>query len=78
LKLAGAAGVAGSLATGGEMPVRINPVGVGNRGTGLVKIMLAVPDVEPPAIRDINEEHLETSDNNKPKNTAHFLLSIFA
>jgi hypothetical protein len=35
-------------------------VGVGNRGTGLVKIMLAVPDVELPVVRDINEEYLKT------------------
>lgn len=34
-------------------------VGVGNRGTGLLKIFLEVPGVEIPAICDINEEHLE-------------------
>jgi len=34
-------------------------VGVGNRGTGLVKIFLDVPGVEIPAICDINEEHLD-------------------
>lgn len=34
-------------------------VGVGNRGTGLVKILLDVPGVEIPAICDINEERLQ-------------------
>src|SRR5260370_42665324 len=58
LKLAGAAGISRSLA-GAEKPVRIGMVGVGNRGTGLVKIFLDVPGVEIPAICDINEEHLE-------------------
>ncbi|PYT28664.1 MAG: hypothetical protein DMG57_14090 [Acidobacteria bacterium] len=38
LKLAGAAAIAGSLA-GEEKPVRIGFVGVGNRGTGLVRIV---------------------------------------
>jgi predicted dehydrogenase len=58
LKLAGAAGISRSLA-GAEKPVRIGMVGVGNRGTGLVKILLDVPGVEIHAICDINEEHLE-------------------
>jgi predicted dehydrogenase len=60
LKLAGAAGIAGSLA-GAEKPVRIGLVGVGNRGTGLVKILLDVPGVELRAICDINEEHLQNA-----------------
>jgi predicted dehydrogenase len=59
LKLAGA-GVALSLA-GAEKPVKIGLVGVGNRGTGLVKILLDVPGVEIPAICDINEEHLQNA-----------------
>ncbi|MFN7998627.1 MAG: Gfo/Idh/MocA family oxidoreductase [Bryobacteraceae bacterium] len=58
LKLAGLASAAASL-PGAEKPVRIGIVGVGNRGTGLVKIFLEVPGVEIPAICDINEEHLE-------------------
>jgi predicted dehydrogenase len=61
LKLAGVAGAAGSLATGADTPVRIGLVGVGNRGTGLVKILLDVPGVEMPAICDINEEHLQNA-----------------
>jgi predicted dehydrogenase len=60
LKVAGAAGIAASLA-GAERPVRIGLVGVGNRGTGLVKILLDVPGVELPAICDINEEHLQNA-----------------
>jgi predicted dehydrogenase len=60
LKLAGAAGIASSL-VGAEKPVRMGLVGVGNRGTGLVKILLDVPGVEIPAICDINEEHLQNA-----------------
>ena len=60
LKLAAAAGAAGPLA-GAEKPVRIGLVGVGNRGTGLLKIFLDVPGVEIPAIGDINEEHLQNA-----------------
>ncbi len=54
------AGLAQSLA-GSEKPVKIGLVGVGNRGTGLVKILLDVPGVEIPAICDINEEHLQNA-----------------
>jgi len=60
LKLAGAAGLAPSFGGAGK-PVRIGLVGVGNRGTGLVKILLDVPGVEIPAICDINEEHLQNA-----------------
>lgn len=60
LKLVGAAGIAPSL-VGAEKPVRMGLVGVGNRGTGLVKILLDVPGVEIPAICDINEEHLQNA-----------------
>lgn len=60
LKLAGAAGIAGSLA-GAEKPVRIGFVGVGNRGTGLVKILCDLPGVQIRAICDINEEHLQNA-----------------
>ena len=61
LKAAGLAGAAASLARSAENPVRIGLVGVGNRGTGLVKILLDVPGVEIPAICDINEAHLENA-----------------
>ena len=54
------AGLAQSLAGAGK-PVKIGLVGVGNRGTGLVKILLDVPGVEIPAICDINEEHLQNA-----------------
>jgi predicted dehydrogenase len=60
LKLASIAGIAPSLA-GADKPVRIGLVGVGNRGTGLLKILLDVPGVEIPAICDINEEHLQSA-----------------
>jgi predicted dehydrogenase len=50
--------MSGSLAGAGK-PVKIGMVGVGNRGTGIVKILLEVPGVDIPAICDINEEHLE-------------------
>jgi len=60
LKLASIAGIAPSLA-GADKPVRIGLVGVGHRGTGLVKILLDVPGVEIPAICDINEEHLQSA-----------------
>jgi len=58
LKLAGAVGIAGSLA-GDEKPVRIGFVGVGNRGTELVRLLLLLPGVQIPAICDIDEEHLQ-------------------
>src|SRR6185369_6392172 len=61
LKLAGVAGIAAAKATGNEKPVRIGFVGVGNRGTGLVRILLDLPGVEIPAICDINEQHLQTA-----------------
>jgi len=63
LKAVGAAGIAQSLAAAEDAarPVRVGLVGVGNRGTGLVKILLDVPGVEIPAICDINEENLERS-----------------
>jgi len=46
-----------------EKPVRIGFVGTGNRGTGLLKIIMAVGGVEIPAICDINEEHLLRAQN---------------
>jgi len=43
---------------GAEKPVRIGVVGVGSRGTALVRILLHFPEVEIPAICDINQENL--------------------
>lgn len=60
LKLAGAAGVA-ARSIAAEKPVRVGFVGVGNRGTGLVRILLDLPSVEIPAICDINEQHLQNA-----------------
>ncbi|MBN1341593.1 MAG: Gfo/Idh/MocA family oxidoreductase [Phycisphaerae bacterium] len=39
-------------------PVRIGVIGVGGRGTGLLKVMLSLPGVEVPVICDINEANL--------------------
>ena len=60
LKLAGAAAIAPSL-DGAEKSVHIGIVGVGTRGTGLLKILLDMTGVEIPAICDINEEHLKNA-----------------
>ncbi len=60
LRLAGTAGLARTL-KGAEKPVRIGLVGVGSRGTGLLRILLDVPGVQIPAISDINEEHLKNA-----------------
>jgi predicted dehydrogenase len=56
LALAGATTVAAQ-----EKPVRVGVVGVGNRGTALVKNLLDLPGVTIPAICDINEENLSRS-----------------
>ena len=40
-------------------PARIAIIGVGGRGTGLLRIMLKMPNVEIPAICDINERNLK-------------------
>ncbi len=61
LQSAGAAAAAGFLPGAqapAERPVRIGIVGVGNRGTSLLKNLLDIPGVEVPALCDINEEHL--------------------
>ena len=77
LKLAGAAAMARSL-NGAEKPVRIGFVGVGNRGTGLVKILLDVPGVEIPAICDINEEHLKKRSGHRREERTQATRRIFA
>ncbi|MBN2288241.1 MAG: Gfo/Idh/MocA family oxidoreductase [Candidatus Glassbacteria bacterium] len=41
-----------------EKPVRLGFVGVGNRGTGLLRHIMAFKGVEIPALCDINEAHL--------------------
>jgi predicted dehydrogenase len=45
-------------AAGAEKPVRIGFVGVGARGTSLLRTALALPGVEVPAVCDINEANL--------------------
>ncbi len=39
-------------------PVRVGVVGVGSRGTGLLRILLSMKDVQVPALCDINVQHL--------------------
>jgi predicted dehydrogenase len=58
----------------GGKPVRIGVVGTGNRGRGLLGILLGMEDVEIPALCDINREHLtmaedmvSKSDRKKPE-----------
>jgi predicted dehydrogenase len=51
----GAAGIAQAQAK----PVRVGVIGVGGRGTGLMKIMLNLPGVEIRAIGDINVAHAD-------------------
>ncbi len=54
LLMAGGAAVAAAQ----ERPVRVGVVGVGNRGTSVLKNLLDVPGVVVPAICDINEANL--------------------
>lgn len=60
LKMAATSALSGPL-NGADRTVRVGFVGVGNRGTGLVKILLDLPNVEIPAICDINEDHLRNA-----------------
>ena len=50
---------AAGLAVAAEKVVRIGMVGVGNRGTGLLRNFLDLPGVAIPAICDINEANLK-------------------
>jgi predicted dehydrogenase len=43
----------------GQKKLRLGFIGVGDRGTGLLKITLRFPDVEVPAVCDINEANLK-------------------
>jgi predicted dehydrogenase len=56
--MAGAAGIASAAQGPAAKPVRIGLVGVGNRGTGLMRTLLDLEGVEIPAISDINEVNL--------------------
>jgi predicted dehydrogenase len=42
-----------------DKPVRVGVVGVGNRGTSLLRVLLSMKGVEVPAICDIDLEHLQ-------------------
>jgi predicted dehydrogenase len=50
-----------SAAAGAEKKVRVGFIGVGDRGTGLLHVMLAFPGVEIPAVCDINKANLKRS-----------------
>ena len=58
LASAGAAALAGRCAFAEGRPVRVAFIGVGSRGTGLLRQLLRVPGTEVPAICDIKEAHL--------------------
>jgi predicted dehydrogenase len=47
--------------SGDQKKVRIGFIGVGDRGTGLLKVTLAFPNVEVPAICDIDENRLRNA-----------------
>lgn len=69
LKLAVASGFAATLSraipaayaadTAGAKPVRVGFIGVGDRGTSLLNVMLAFPGVQIPAVCDIDPQHLK-------------------
>ena len=54
-----ATGASSALGAESASPVRIGIIGVGGRGTALMRVMLHVPGVEIPAICDINPDHLQ-------------------
>ncbi len=47
----------------GEKPVRVGVVGTGNRGRGLLGILLGMEGVQIPALCDINREHLSMAED---------------
>ena len=54
-----AAGAAAAVpGRGAQKPVRIALIGAGSRGTGLLRVLLSFPDVQIPAICDIDEKSL--------------------
>jgi len=56
---AGAAGSGVSVSKKKNNPVRVGVVGTGNRGRGLLDILLNMPDVKIPALCDIQKPHLD-------------------
>lgn len=56
--LAGAATAPFGLAQESKKPLRVGFIGVGSRGSGLLRTTLRMGDVEVPAVCDINEAHL--------------------
>ncbi len=53
-----AAGLVGLAQAQTERPVRVAMLGVGNRGTSLMRTMLSQPGVDVPAVCDVNEERV--------------------
>lgn len=53
-----APGQAAAAVEGGESPIRVGIIGVGNRGTSLLRTLLSMNGVSIPALCDINLEHL--------------------
>ncbi|MBK9169313.1 MAG: Gfo/Idh/MocA family oxidoreductase [Bryobacterales bacterium] len=52
-------GLAAGAALAQDKPLRVGFIGVGNRGTGLLRTTLSLGTIEVPAVCDINEAHLE-------------------
>ena len=70
LKAGAAAGIASAAKTHAQTTtkaskdrqvVRVGVVGVGGRGTGLLRTLLTIKDVEVPAVCDVNEANLNLS-----------------
>ena len=61
LAQAAAAGIAQTIHAQTERKVRVGMVGVGRRGTSLLKTILDVPGVEIPALGEINEASLSAA-----------------
>ena len=63
-----------SVAAGAEKKVRVGFIGVGDRGTGLLRVMLAFPGVEIPAVCDINKVNLKRAQDWTRDNVAEASL----
>jgi len=57
MEIAGAGSLAAPL-TGAPTPVRVGMIGIGRRGTGLLRILLNIPGVQIPAACDTNADNL--------------------
>src|SRR5258708_28135393 len=66
--ITGAASLAHTAMGEDERMIRAGMVGVGNRGTSLLRTLLALPGVDVPAICDINEANLVRAQDLVEKN----------